>query len=55
MPTFPDHALAPEDGDASLENIGLENIWLENIWSVGRMAALVDRGCLRRRPLQIEA
>jgi hypothetical protein len=51
---------APEDGDASLENICLENIWLENIWlenieSLGPMAALVDRGRLRRCSLQIEA
>jgi hypothetical protein len=56
---------APEDGDASLENIWLENIWLENIWleniwlenieSLGPMAALVDRGRLRRCSLQIEA
>jgi hypothetical protein len=46
---------APEDGDASLENIWLENIWLENIQSLGPMAALVDRGRLRRCSLQIEA
>jgi hypothetical protein len=46
---------APEDGDASLENIWLENIWLENIESLGPMAALVDRGRLRRCSLQIEA